>query len=123
MGALQGPAGITIANRTASRAADPAAAVGRGVFGSGFGELSGAFDVVVNATSASLSGAWRPFRDDVFAEGCLAYEVVYGKGMTPFLAQARTAGAGRLADGVGMLSNGRRKPSTGGAASARRPLR
>ena len=53
--------------------------------------------------SASLSDARLPFRDDVFAEGCFAYEVVCGKGMTPFLAQARTAGAGCLADGVGML--------------------
>ncbi len=38
-----------------------------------------------------------------FAGGCLAYEMVYGKGLTPFLRLARSAGAGRLADGVGML--------------------
>jgi shikimate dehydrogenase len=38
-----------------------------------------------------------------FAKGCVAYELVYGKGMTPFLKLARTAGAARLADGVGML--------------------
>ncbi len=29
--------------------------------------------------------------------------MVYGKGLTPFLALAQASGAGRLADGVGML--------------------
>ncbi|TSE25517.1 Shikimate dehydrogenase (NADP(+)) [Tepidimonas thermarum] len=29
--------------------------------------------------------------------------MVYGKGLTPFLQQARDAGVGQLADGVGML--------------------
>ena len=38
-----------------------------------------------------------------FAQGCLAYDLVYGKGLTPFLRLARDAGAGRLADGIGML--------------------
>ena len=37
------------------------------------------------------------------AHGCLAYDLVYGKGLTPFLRLAREAGAGRAADGVGML--------------------
>ena len=35
-------------------------------------------------------------------EGCLSYELAYGKGLTR-LQVARSAGAGRLADGVGML--------------------
>ena len=38
-----------------------------------------------------------------FAKGCLAYDLVYGKGLTPFLRLARDAGAGRMADGIGML--------------------
>ena len=33
----------------------------------------------------------------------MAYELVYGKGLTPFLQQARAAGVAQLADGVGML--------------------
>ena len=37
------------------------------------------------------------------APGCLAYELAYGKGLTPFLRAARDAGVERLADGVGML--------------------
>ncbi len=65
--------------------------------------LAGQFDRVFNATSASLYGQLPPVTADVFAPGCLAYELVYGKGLTPFLALARHGGAGTLADGVGML--------------------
>ena len=39
----------------------------------------------------------------VFAPGALAYDLVYGKGLTPFLKQAQAAGVTLLADGVGML--------------------
>jgi shikimate dehydrogenase len=38
-----------------------------------------------------------------FGPGCLAYELCYAKGLTPFLRLARDSGAGPLADGVGML--------------------
>jgi len=61
------------------------------------------FDVVINATSASQSGALPAIAPGVFATGCLAYEMVYGRGLTPFLRLAQAAGAQRLADGVGML--------------------
>lgn len=62
-----------------------------------------AFDLVVNATSASLRNELPPVPSGSFAPGCLAYELAYGKGITPFLGAARSAGAGRIADGVGML--------------------
>jgi shikimate dehydrogenase len=61
------------------------------------------FDLVANATSASLFGELPPVPASSFAPGCLAYELAYGKGLTPFLCVARGAGAGQLADGVGML--------------------
>jgi shikimate dehydrogenase len=61
------------------------------------------FDVVVNATSASLRGELPPVAPYVFGEGALAYELVYGRGLTPFLRLALNAGVSRLADGVGML--------------------
>ena len=37
------------------------------------------------------------------APGALAYDMMYGKGETPFLAFARGEGAALLADGLGML--------------------
>lgn len=62
-----------------------------------------AFDIVINATSASLRGQAPAVPASCFREGSLAYEMVYGKGLTPFLALAQASGAARLADGVGML--------------------
>lgn len=61
------------------------------------------FDLVVNATSASVTGAMPPLPPGVFRGTALAYELIYGKGLTPFLHRARTEGAAQLADGIGML--------------------
>ena len=70
----------------------------------GYGDLQGrAFDVVLNATSASLKGEMPPIATTVFGPGALAYDLVYGRGLTPFLKIAREANARHVADGVGML--------------------
>lgn len=58
---------------------------------------------MVNATSASLVGELPPLPAGALAEARLAYELAYGKGLTPFLRLARDQGVARLADGVGML--------------------
>ena len=102
----QDPALLVIANRTTAKAEDLAAQLaGRGeVTGVGYQDLAGRqFDLVFNATSASLRGELPPVPATVFAPGCLAYELAYGKGLTPFLRLAQNAGAGELADGAGML--------------------
>ncbi|RIX47360.1 MAG: shikimate dehydrogenase [Rhodocyclales bacterium GT-UBC] len=100
------PAALTIANRSADKAEVLAAAfadLGQ-VEGGGLGNLAGrSFDLVINATSASLSGARLDLPDGLFAPASLAYDMMYGKGETPFLAQAREQGAARRADGLGML--------------------
>ncbi|MFM2059846.1 MAG: hypothetical protein RLY71_4231 [Pseudomonadota bacterium] len=105
----QQPAELVIANRTTSRATELAArftdfaAAGR-VTGCGYADLAGeTFDVVVNATSASLRAELPPLPAEAFTRCVLAYELAYGKGLTPFLRLARGAGVERLADGVGML--------------------
>lgn len=101
-----GAARVVVANRSVDRAL---ALRGRlaghaNVVAGGYGDLGGAaFDVVVNATSTSMRGERPPVPQSAFAPGCLAYDVVYGKGLSPFLALARDAGAGKLADGIGML--------------------
>ena len=100
------PAALAIANRTAVKAETLAAQFAdiAPVEGGDFGRYAGRnFDVVINATSASLSGQSLPLPAGLFASGALAYDMMYGKGETPFLAQARAAGAGHLADGLGML--------------------
>ncbi len=61
------------------------------------------FDIVINATSSSLSDALPPLPSGIFAPGALAYDMMYGKGLTPFLQFAQANGAAHLADGLGML--------------------
>lgn len=97
----QGPAALVVANRTVSRAQDLAALFGRGIVACGFDGIEGAFDLVVNATAASLAGELPPLPPAIFAPDCLAYDMMYGRD-TPFLAFAREHGAA-TADGLGML--------------------
>ncbi|RKT62999.1 shikimate dehydrogenase [Azonexus fungiphilus] len=100
------PATLTIANRSAGKARALAEAfAGMGTVDAlNFAELAGkSFDLVINATSASLAGDALPLPGGVFAPGALAYDMMYGKSETPFLAQARAQGAARCADGLGML--------------------
>ena len=69
---------------------------------SSYRDLNGEyFDVIINATSAGLTGSELPIPDTIFAKNCLAYEMMYGR-ETPFMVQARGAGA-QVADGLGML--------------------
>lgn len=66
-------------------------------------DYSSEFDIVINATSASLRGELPPVPTGVFEQAMLAYELAYGKGLTPFLRLAQVSGAKKCADGVGML--------------------
>jgi len=62
------------------------------------------FDVVINATSSSLSGALPlPDTATIFAPNALAYDMMYGKQPTTFMNWAQVQGASRVADGLGML--------------------
>lgn len=73
-----------------------------GISASPYLALAGAqFDLVINATSAGLSGEMPPLPEGIFAPGALAYEMVYGRD-TPFMIFARNEGA-RAVDGLGML--------------------
>ncbi len=103
------PASLTIANRTASKAIAlaerfiPHAGRAR-VDGCGFEELAGRrFDLVINATAASLADELPPLPPGLYADGALAYDMMYGRGQTPFLRAALADGAARVADGLGML--------------------
>jgi len=102
----QQPARLVVVNRTVAKAAALGERfAGRGPLDTGgYPDLAGeVFDIVINATSASMRGELAPVPPTAFSRGALAYELCYGKGLTPFLALARDAGASRLADGVGML--------------------
>ena len=97
----EGPALLVVANRSSDKAARLAKDF-PGTRASGFADLAGqTFDLVINATSAGLSGAELPLPAGIFAAGGLAYEMLYGR-ETPFITRARDAGA-KVADGLGML--------------------
>lgn len=102
----QSPASLTIANRTVShaRALCQAFPAHRGLRARSFTELAGRqFDLVINATSASLAGQAPEIPPGLYAPDATAYDMMYGMGLTPFLAAAKIQGAGRLVDGIGML--------------------
>ncbi|PKO35230.1 MAG: shikimate dehydrogenase [Betaproteobacteria bacterium HGW-Betaproteobacteria-7] len=102
----ESPASLHIANRSAEKARLLAQAFSdmAPVSGGSFNELAGkSFDLVINATSASLAGESLPLPAGLFAPGTLAYDMMYGKGQTPFLQLARAQGAAQGADGLGML--------------------
>ena len=103
------PAVLAIANRTAGKAAALATAFLSGagetqLSACGFDALAGRhFDLVINATAASLADEAPPLPPGLYAGGAFAYDMMYGRGDTPFMAAARADGAVRVADGLGML--------------------
>ena len=103
----QGPAAIVIANRTRATAdelvAHFAGHAAPGQLGAcGFDDIGAPFDVVVNATSASLAAAMPPVPAAAFSPGTLALDMMYGKLPSPFMEFAARHGAATR-DGLGML--------------------
>ena len=98
---------LTIVNRTPESAdaladaiGDPARAHTR--YWEDLAEL-GAFDLIVNATSAGVLGRSLDLPFAIVGNRALCYDLSYGKAATDFLAWARTAGARYAFDGLGML--------------------
>ena len=104
----QQPKEIVIANRTVEKAqklADIFHDYGN-IRACGFDELSDChFDTIINGTSASLAGELPPVPKSIFADNknTGAYDMMYGKELTPFLLWAKQQGVSLLADGLGML--------------------
>jgi len=63
----------------------------------------GPFDLVINATSSSLTGNSLNLPDNLFSARSLAYDMVYSNTDTAFMTWANEHGAGRVVDGFGML--------------------
>lgn len=105
---LEATAGhIRVVNRTAQRAHELIQSFGPTGRLSG-GALSdaaqpGGWDIVVNATSSSLSNAAPDLPGGLYAPGAWAYDMMYGVKPTAFMRQAQADGAAHSADGLGML--------------------
>jgi shikimate dehydrogenase len=98
-------ASLVIANRTQDRAQELAqhfSASTVPVSASTFGQLDRTFDVIINATSASLSSDLPPVPDAVFGPETLAYDMMYSAQPTRFMQHAAQRGA-HVRDGLGML--------------------
>ena len=101
----QNPHSIVIANRTVSKAdtlcqhfTDSRLST------SSYQKLEKlSFDVIINATSASLSGSVPPIPVAIISQNVICYDMVYGKDETPFLRWAKEHGAMKVIDGLGML--------------------
>jgi shikimate dehydrogenase len=103
-----GPSLLMIANRTRATAEAlvtrfaPQAQPGQQVACCPFDGITGPYDVVINATSASLSDDLPPIPPATFAAGTLAYDMMYGARPTRFMEFAAAHGA-TTRDGLGML--------------------
>jgi shikimate dehydrogenase len=100
------PTIVVIANRTPDRAQALAAAftdlgVTQGV---GFEDIGDQpFDLVINATSASLSGDIPPLPEGAIGRGTVCYDLAYGRAATAFVDWARSRGCAQALQGLGML--------------------
>jgi shikimate dehydrogenase len=100
------PAELCIANRSPERAnvlSQLFADLGP-VRAATLADLAGTrWDLILNATSASLSGALPELSAVLLSSDCLCYDLAYGNGTTTFMRWAQTHGAARTASGLGML--------------------
>ena len=104
------PAQVVIANRTPEKAAAIAtrlheaagADLSRRLFACALGDLDAPFDIVINATAASLSDAVPEVSPAIFSRQTLAYDMMYASAPTAFMRLAAGHGAA-VRDGLGML--------------------
>lgn len=101
----QDPKSITIANRTVSKAKSLTEQFNNSKLSAcGFEDTAEQkFDVIVNATSASLSGKLPAISASIIEADTVCYDMVYGKSLTPFLVWAQEQGTDKVIDGLGML--------------------
>jgi shikimate dehydrogenase len=100
------PAIVIIANRTPERAEALAAAfadlgVTQGVGFAYVGDTP--FDLIINATSASLSGDIPPIPAGAIGPQTVCYDLAYGRSAMAFVRWARQSGCASAVQGLGML--------------------
>ncbi|MBT3458994.1 MAG: shikimate dehydrogenase [Halieaceae bacterium] len=98
---------LTIVNRTADRAAELAERFSSTELTVAAGGLEaaagGVFDLVINATSASLGNEMPDLADIQLAPRCCCYDLVYAAEPTAFMRWSAAQAAWAIADGLGML--------------------
>lgn len=100
------PCQLVVANRTVPKAVTLSQEFSElgSISACGFVELKGrSFDLILNATAASLSGELPPLPEGLLSEGGHCYDLAYGKEPTPFVQWGRQQQAAVSIDGLGML--------------------
>jgi len=102
----ESPKNITVANRTVEKVrilSDEFAELGD-ITGCGFDALKNKqFDLILNATSASLTGEIPPIEASILAENACCYDLAYSNQQTAFVKWGVEQGASLCLDGLGML--------------------
>lgn len=99
------PLEVVVANRTVSKAEALAADfsdLGK-ITGCGFDQIDGQFDLIINGTSASLSGELPPIPETAIYLETTCYDMMYGAEQTVFNQWAQSLNAATTIDGLGML--------------------
>lgn len=102
----QNPSFLFVANRTPDRAKDLASAFSDlgAIEGGGYEHIPDEkFDVVINATSASLQGDLPPLPENLLNDNATCYDMMYGAKPTLFMIWAKEHKATKVLDGLGML--------------------
>ena len=102
----QNPKTLVIANRTLSKATQLEQEFREfgSVFASHFEDLQGqTFDLIINATAASLQGEVPPLPEDIIGSSGNCYDLAYANKPTAFVSWGEHHGALKSVDGLGML--------------------
>jgi shikimate dehydrogenase len=100
------PSQLTIVNRTVQRARELAAQFSDlgDLQAVGYGDLENIpFDLVINATAASLAGELPALPAGIVNKDSICYDLAYARDETPFVRWAQDRGVARAMDGLGML--------------------
>lgn len=105
----QQPVSLFIANRTASKAVELANLFSdmndqTNIQAGGYDALDGQqFDLIINATAASLQGEVPPLPENLLASPAYCYDMMYANKPTAFMLWAEHRGVQNISDGLGML--------------------
>lgn len=102
----QSPLSLTLANRTVEKAINLANEFNTkgGITGCGFDQLQhNAFDLIINATSASLNDEIPPIPKEILTDNGYCYDLAYSNKPTAFVRWGLENNALKSLDGLGML--------------------
>ena len=102
----QKPKKIVLVNRTAKKAEELVELFNPfgEIFATTFNQLNTSFDLIINGSSASLTGELPPLPNRIIKpQHTVCYDMMYSKTITPFNQWAKNNNAKNTFDGLGML--------------------